>query len=191
MGVRIQNVKAVEQGGIHFRSKLEAKTADILNKLKIPFNYEKRKIILLKSFKSPFQKNKIRQVTYTPDFEIGPVLLECKGFETPEWKIKKKMVLWYLLKNEPDTIFYQIHDAGKQLLQVLDNHWSYLNYKIQVIKKAQKKQPEKTFYFESIKEALEKLDLKGRALGPILNSLIKKRESAYGYVWNLTYIKEQ
>ena len=74
----------------------------------------------------------IRALTYKPDFIVGPLMLECKGFETPEWKIKKKLVFKWLMENEPDTIFYQIHDARKQLLEALDAHWTYLGYCIEI-----------------------------------------------------------
>ena len=92
MSERIVNVHEQDYGGKHFRSTLEAQTAKTLDALGISYQYEERKIELIEGFRSPFQKDKVRAVTYTPDFIIGPLMLECKGFETPEWKLKKKLV---------------------------------------------------------------------------------------------------
>lgn len=183
--MRIQNVQAVEVNGKHFRSKLEAQTAETLQAMGIPFRYEERKIVLLEGFRSPFQKDKIRQITYTPDFEIGTIMLECKGFETPEWKLKKKMLFKYLMENEPDTVFYQIHDCKKQLLEVIDKHLPYLGFTLQVSSKSSKKKPSETFTFESVKEALNSLNLKNKALGPIVASLTGKKQWVYGFNWKL------
>jgi hypothetical protein len=93
MNGRIQGVQETEYRGRVFRSKLEAQTAETLDKLGVPYTYEERKIELIEGFRSPFQKDKVRSITYKPDFEIGPIIIECKGFETPEWKIKKNYSL--------------------------------------------------------------------------------------------------
>ena len=70
MSERIVNVHEADYNGRHFRSTLEAETAKTLDTLGIPFAYEERKIELLKGFRSPFQKDKVRSITYTPDFII-------------------------------------------------------------------------------------------------------------------------
>ena len=189
MSERIVNVREQDYGGKHFRSTLEAQTAKALDEMGIPYAYEERKIELLEGFRSPFQKEKIRSVTYTPDFIIGPVMLECKGFETPEWKIKKKMLFKWLMENEPDTVFCQIHDSRKQLLQAIDPHLTYLGYAVQVTSKPTKKIPSVTKMYDSISEAMTDLGLKGKVLGPILRSLTGKSEWVYGYSWKLVKVK--
>ena len=141
MSERIQNVnhqESIEYNGKKFRSSLEIQTAKVLDSLGIPYLYEERKIILQDKFRSPHQKEMVRALTYQPDFMIGPIMLECKGFETPEWKIKKKLLFKWLLDNEPDTYFYQVHDAKKSLLEVLDKHWSMLGYAVRVTSKPTK-----------------------------------------------------
>ena len=186
MSERILNVnREADYGGKHFRSTLEAQTAKALDELGIPYQYEERKIELMEGFKSPFQKDKVRSITYTPDFIIGPIILECKGFETPEWKIKKKLVFKWLQENEPDAIFHQIHDARKSLLQMLDSHFSYLGYAIEVSSKPTKKVSSEIKVYDSIAEAMEDLKLKGKNIGPILNSLTGKKEWVYNYNWKL------
>ena len=142
MSERILNVDHHEEiayNGRKFRSRLELKTAQALDALGINYQYEERKITLIDKFRCPYQKELVRSCTYTPDFIIGPIILECKGFETPEWKQKKKLIFKWLMENEPDTIFHQIHDAGKQLLEVLDSHWPYLGFAIKVSSKPTKK----------------------------------------------------
>ena len=185
MSSRIANVHAQTVGERHFRSTLEAQTAETLDALGIPYAYEEKRIELVEGFRSPYQKDKVRAIHYIPDFIIGPIMLECKGFETPEWKLKKKLVFKWLMENEPDTIFYQLHDAGKSLLQMLDRHLGYLGFKVQVTRKPGKKKQYEPQEFDSVTEAMEELGLKGKALGPILSSLTGNKPYTYGYQWKL------
>jgi hypothetical protein len=188
MSERILNVDHHEEiayNGKKLRSKLELKTAEALDALGIPYQYEERKITLIDKFRCPYQKDMVRAITYCPDFIIGPLMIECKGFETPEWKIKKKLIFKWLQDNEPETIFYQIHDCKKQLLQMLDHHWAYLGYAIKVTSKPSKKQPSETKMYDSIAEALDDLKLTGVPLGSIMSSLTGKREYVRGYKFEL------
>ena len=196
MSERIQNVKPKEWNGRKYRSTLEAETAKTLDALDIPFKYEERKITLQEGFYCPYQQDKVRSVTYTPDFEVGPIMLECKGFETPEWKIKKKLLFKWLQENEPDTIFYQIHDARKALLEALDSHWDYLGYVIRVKPKPKKgilrqiKDMEHPLLYESVHSAVKELGLEGKTIGPILRSLTGKTQYVYGYMWKLQKLQD-
>lgn len=188
MGSRIQNLgdnRSLEYKGVKYRSQLEVQTAEVLDALHIPFEYESRKLIMQDGFRCPYQKDKVRALTYTPDFIVGPIMLECKGFETPEWKIKKKLLFKYLMENEPNVIFYQIHDARRHLLEALDSHWEYLGYCIQVTPKNKKEHQ----IFDSVKVAMEALGLTGKNLGPILRCLTGNSPWAYGYNWKLLKIK--
>lgn len=182
---RIQGTKPKTYNGVHYRSTLEADTAETLDLLGIPFSYESRKITLLDGFRCSYQKDKVRAVHYTPDFIIKNIIIECKGFETPEWKQKKKYVFKYLMENEPNTHFYQTHDSSKDLLLALDNHWKELGYCIEVISK---KQPTKKHLFPSIKIAMEKLSLRGKAIGSLIRSFTGKTDYVYGYNWKLVKI---
>lgn len=184
---RIQNVSPKEYNGITYRSTLEAETAKTLDALRIPFEYESRKIVLQEGFHSPYQKDKVRAITYTPDFMIGPIMLECKGFETPEWKIKKKLVYKWLQENEPETLFYQIHDYRKQLIKALDPHLTYLGYCIQVTP-VRKKQQEDVRLYDSIEEALNDLHLEGKSITAVLKNLMGKSRATFGYDWKIIKI---
>lgn len=199
MTERIQNLgdnRCLEYKGVKYRSQLEVKTAEVLDALHIPFEYESRKLILQEGFRCPYQKDKVRSVTYTPDFIIGPIMLECKGFETPEWKIKKKLLFKYLSENEPDVIFHQIHDAGKHLLEALDAHLTYLGFAVLVQGKVKKTgkgmkawNTQESHFFDSIQQAMSELNLTGKPIGAILRSLTGKTQYVYGYNWQLIKIK--
>ena len=192
MSERIVNVHPKVYKEKAYRSTLEAETAKTLDAIGIPFQYEERKIELIEGFRSPFQKDKVRSVTYTPDFIIGPLMIECKGFETPEWKLKKKLVFKWLQENEPDTLFYMIKNT-KQLLQALDNHWSYLGYCVQVTSKPAKSKKVDTEVvqkcFDSIAQAMSELNLGGKSIAPIIRSLTGKKEYVFGYKWTLIKIE--
>lgn len=182
---RIQGTTPKEYNGIHYRSTLEANTAKNLDLLGIPFSYESRRITLLEGFKCSYQKDKVRAIHYTPDFIIDNIILECKGFETPEWKQKKKYVFKYLMEKEPNTFFYQTHDSSKDLLLALDNHWKTLGFQIQVTSKPTRKVSSTIKTFSSIKEAIESLNLQGKAIGSLVRSFTGKAEWVYGYNWKL------
>ena len=192
MSERIQNLgdnRNLEYKGVKYRSNLEVDTAKVLDALNIPFEYESRKIVLQEGFRCPYQKEKVRALTYTPDFLIGPIMLECKGFETPEWKIKKKMIFKWLMENEPETIFYQTHDAKKSILDVLDNHWSYLGIAIQVSPKPKKNMSSSPKLYDSVSQAMEELGLSGKSKGAVLRSLTGNTMYVYGYNWKLVKLK--
>lgn len=182
---RIQGTTPKEYKGVHYRSTLEADTAKTLDLLGIPFSYESRKITLLEHFRCSYQKDMVRAIHYTPDFIIGDIIIECKGFETPEWKLKKKYVFKYLMEKEPNTYFYQTHNSGKDLILALDNHWVKLGYQIQV---TPKKQPNISSIFPSVKEAMKEGSLEDKHIGPIVRSLIGRSEYVYGYNWKLIKI---
>ena len=188
MSEHIVGVEPKEYNGRKYRSTLEARTAETLDKLGISWEYETKKITLQEGFKCSYQKDKVRSIEYIPDFIIGPTMLETKGFETPDWKIKKKLLYKYLTDNEPEALFYIIKN-DKQLIQALDKHWTILGYAIQVTSKGNKKNPSETKLFNSIVEAMDSLGLKGKNIGPILRSLTGTREWIYNYKWALIKIK--
>ena len=192
MSTRIQGVTEKVYNGVKYRSTLEANTAEMLDKLGIPFRYEKVRYTLLESFRTPFQKDMVRSIKYTPDFFIGDtILIECKGFETPEWKQKKKYIFKYLMENEPDVVFHQTSDCKRSLLEALDMHFSYLGLAVQVTSKGTKRNPPQTITFDSVKQAMEELDLTGKPVGSVLRSLIGEADHVYGYNWKLVPIEQK
>lgn len=189
MSERIQGVCPKEYKGVQYKSTLEAETAETLDKLGLPINYEARKIILLEGFRCPYQKNKVIGITYKPDFMVGDIIIECKGFETPEWRNKKKYIFKYLMENEPDTPFYQTHNSKKDVLLALDNHWSMLGFAIKVTSRGSSKKPSVTRLFDSVRQAMIELGLNGKNIGPILRVMMGEKEWAYNYNWSLKKLK--
>lgn len=191
MSTRIKNVSPKVYNGTTYRSTLEAETAKSLDLLGIPFKYESSKIMLLEGFYSKFQKRKVEQITYTPDFEVGNIIIECKGYETPEWKLKKKLVFKYLEKNEPNKVFYQIYDSKRSLIRALDKHWTEMGYSIKVTSvKINKRTHTPVFekIFPSIEEAFDELNLTGRSETGVFNALAHLKDRAYQYKWELVKI---
>ena len=72
---RIQGVQDKWYKGVHYRSTLEADTAETLDLLGLPIRYEERTITLLEGFRCPFKKIKIKPITYKPDFWVGNIIL--------------------------------------------------------------------------------------------------------------------
>jgi hypothetical protein len=175
--------------GKKYRSTLEANTAQILDAMGLPWEYENKKITLQESFRCQYQKEKVRSIEYIPDFTIGPIMLETKGYETPDWKIKRKLLYRYLQQNEPETLFYQVKNL-RQLLQPLDCHWSSLGYCIEVTPKPKAKKEDCTpKYFDSIKQAMQQLNLDNCPVGCVLRSLTGKTDYIHGYKWKIKRIK--
>ena len=171
MSERIQGVTPKEYKGVMYKSILEADTAEALDLMGFPIRYEERTFCIFDGFKCPYQKRKVIDTHYKPDFWVGDIIIECKGFETPEWKLKKKLIFKYLMENEPDTLFYQVnkHSWKKDLIQALDNHWDYLGYAIQVTSKGSKKVPAATKLYSSIKEAMSDLHLNKNITPSVFN----------------------
>lgn len=190
MTERIQNVHPKEYNGIKYRSTLEADTAKVLSALNIPFSYEDRKITLLEGFKCPYEDNKVRAITYTPDFEIHAphvnIMLECKGFETPEWKNKRKYLYKYLMENEPDTKFFMVYSCKRDLLKALDSYWYDLGYCIEVTDKQGNSK-----CYSSVREATKDLSLEGKSYHSILSCLTDSTKKAYKYSWKLKKIEDK
>lgn len=190
MSERIQNVHEKWYKGIKYKSTLEAETAEALDKMGLPIKYEEKRLTLIEGFRCLYQKDKVKAITYKPDFWVGNIIIECKGFETPEWKIKKKLVFKYLMEQEPNVIFYQVHDSRKELLKALDNHWAELGYAIHVTSKRDKKNGEcVSKLYDSVREALTDLGMPNKSLGMIMRSLTGKTEYVFGYKWQVKKLK--
>lgn len=184
---RIQGVQEKAYKGITYKSILEADTAEALDLMGLPIRYEEKAFKIFEGFRSPFQKRKVLDIQYIPDFWVGDIILECKGFETPEWKLKRKLVFKYLMEKEPKVQFYQVnkHSWKKDLLEALDPNWSSLGYAIQVTSKPTKKVPAQTKLYESISQAMQDLGIDHKNITPILRSLTGKVEYVYDHKWEL------
>lgn len=66
--------------------------------------------------------NKVRDITYTPDFTIylndTLYIIEAKGIENDTFPIKKKLFRLYLESLDIPCIFFEVH-TKKELLEVI------------------------------------------------------------------------
>ena len=99
---KVINATEVTINGVKYRSKLEARCAQILKENNISFEYEPLKIEYIPKFE--YYGEKYRAAFYTPDFIIdNKYILEIKGFPNEVYKKKKKLVLLKLLNDNNYT----------------------------------------------------------------------------------------
>ena len=95
---KVINATEVTVNGVKYRSKLEARCAQILKENNISFEYEPLKIEYIPKFE--YHGEKYRAAFYTPDFIIdNKYILEIKGFPNEVYRYKKKLVLLKLLND--------------------------------------------------------------------------------------------
>lgn len=83
--------------GVQYRSKLEARCAQILKENNIPFEYEPFKLEYIPKFE--YDGIKYRAAYYTPDFVVDDkYILEVKGYANDVYRYKKKLVLLKLMQ---------------------------------------------------------------------------------------------
>lgn len=115
---KVRNATPTEIDGIKFRSKLEAYTYTLLKKNKINAEYEKHKYELIPAF--TYMGEKIRAITYTPDFVGDTFIIECKGFPNETFPIKWKLFKFILnQKNDQTKHLYIVH-SQKEVQSVVD-----------------------------------------------------------------------
>lgn len=102
-----------------FRSQIEKRVSELLTEEGVEYEYEKVVITLLPSF--VYGKAKIRPITYKPDF-MDPTgldwLIEVKGLETPDFKIKWKM-LKHKLQQENNPLRLYLIKSLTELRKVI------------------------------------------------------------------------
>lgn len=99
---KVINATEVTINGVKYRSKLEARCAQILKENNISFEYEPLKIEYIPKFE--YYGEKYRAAFYTPDFIVdNKYILEIKGWKTDTYRYKKKLVLLKLLKDNNYT----------------------------------------------------------------------------------------
>ena len=101
---KVINATEVTVNGVKYRSKLEARCAQILKENNVSFEYEPLKIEYIPKFE--YYGEKYRAAFYTPDFIIdNKYILEIKGWKTDTYRYKKKLVLLKLLKDNTYRFF--------------------------------------------------------------------------------------
>lgn len=139
---KVKNATVIEFDGIQFKSKLEYSFYKRLIeagfnpqyekityplwigiKPKVPFYTKDKKSRLLK-----LDMNKLRDMTYTPDFTFYHnnrlIIIEAKGKENDTYPIKRKLFRGLLEQIPDNPLFFEVF-TQKQLLQAIEIIKSY------------------------------------------------------------------
>jgi len=95
--VKVKNATPIEYNGIRFKSKLEAYTYQKLTEFKIHANYEPIRFVIIDPFQ--YGEEKVRAMSYTPDFVGEEFVIECKGFANDAFPLRWKIFKYYLFKS--------------------------------------------------------------------------------------------
>jgi hypothetical protein len=87
--VKVKNATPLTYDGIRFQSKLEVYCYKKLIENNIIAEYEKNKFTLIEAF--TYNDEKIRKMTYTPDFVGEGFVIECKGQMNDAFPLRWKM----------------------------------------------------------------------------------------------------
>jgi hypothetical protein len=118
---RVKNATAVDKYGIHFRSKLECYTYEAFTNARIPVKYEPKHFTLLPGFE--FMGEKIRPITYLPDFIGKGFVVECKGLVGDAFPLRFKLFKYYLKRHHSKMKCYLVrnHKQVDEMIQELLN----------------------------------------------------------------------
>lgn len=105
---KVRNATAVDAHGIHFRSKLELYTYEAFQKAGIPVKYEYKHFTLLPKFE--YLGEKIRPITYLPDFLGKGFVVECKGLIGDSFPLRYKLFKYYLHKHHSKMKCYLVRN---------------------------------------------------------------------------------
>jgi len=121
---KIKNATVVTVDGVTFRSKLEARFAQLLRLHKIPYKYEEETWVILDKFE--YEGEKIRAVTYTPDFILGDLVVEIKGWQNDVFPLKRKFILRHLLDTHSRYKFRLVKTV-KDMMNVIGEYKQLTN----------------------------------------------------------------
>lgn len=105
---KVKNVTAVDAYGLHFRSKLELYTYEAFIKADIPVKYEPKHFTLLPKFE--YLGEKIRPITYLPDFVGKGFVVECKGLMGDSFPLRYKLFKYYLKRHHSKMKCYLVRN---------------------------------------------------------------------------------
>lgn len=105
---KVKNVTAVDAYGLHFRSKFELYTYEAFIKAGIPVKYEPKHFTLLPKFE--YLGEKIRPITYLPDFVGKGFVVECKGLMGDSFPLRYKLFKYYLKRHHSKMKCYLVRN---------------------------------------------------------------------------------
>ena len=105
---RVRNATKVSKYGINFRSKLECYTYEAFMNAGIPVQYEPKHFTLLPKFE--YLNEKIRPITYLPDFIGKDFIVECKGLMGDSFQLRYKLFKYYFKKHRSKKRCYLVRN---------------------------------------------------------------------------------
>lgn len=114
-GVKLVRAKPVTIDGIAFKSTGEGHFYRESKKVGFNFKYEDITFELVPPFE--FQQKKIRPLGFTPDFidHDNKLIVEIKGWPTPDFKLREKMFKYFLFKNLSQYKYYIISSSKVEI----------------------------------------------------------------------------
>jgi hypothetical protein len=103
---KIRNATPTTIDGIAFKSKLEAYTYQKLKDNCIEADYEPKSYELLPKFE--YLGEKIRPISYKPDFVSNRFIIECKGFANDAFPLRFKLFKHLLHKTKQTLSVYLV-----------------------------------------------------------------------------------
>lgn len=105
---KVRNATPTQLDGIKFRSKLEAYTYKKLKEVNIKAEYEPIHFELIPKFE--YQGEKVRAMTYLPDFVGKDFIIECKGLIGDSFPLRWKIFKYTLMKQNSNYKLYLVRN---------------------------------------------------------------------------------
>lgn len=105
---KVKNATPTQLDGIKFRSKLEAYTYKKLKEAKVYAEYEPTHFELIPKFE--YQGEKVRAMTYLPDFVGKNFIIECKGLIGDSFPLRWKIFKYTLMKQNSNYKLYLVRN---------------------------------------------------------------------------------
>ena len=105
---KVRNVTPNIYDGIKFRSKLETYTYKKLKEAGIDAEYESTHFELIPKFE--YNGEKVRAMTYLPDFVGKNFIIECKGLVTDSFPLRWKIFKYYLKQENKDYKLFLVRN---------------------------------------------------------------------------------
>ena len=115
---KVRNATPTSVDGIKFKSKLEAYCYIKLKEAKINATYESKRYVLIPNFN--YNGEKIRAMTYLPDFVAKDFIIECKGLVTDSFPLRFKVFKYTLYKDKNNIKIYLVRNHKQIDDMILD-----------------------------------------------------------------------
>ena len=105
---KVKNAQPNVYDGVRFRSKLETYTYKKLKEANIKAEYEPIHFELIPKFE--YQGEKVRAMTYLPDFVGKDFIIECKGLMGDSFPLRWKIFKYTLMKQNSNYKLYLVRN---------------------------------------------------------------------------------